>query len=247
MSSVDWAETSDCASQAAVPHGVVNAAAVGGGPPGGGSFVYAANSATNAPGAVMLYTAVTGFSPVTKGCDVRGALQRGVSGGATGYSAWLFAQLQGPSSLFGAYMLGLADGGSAAHLVLQRAAPAGGMPDNAPGTSSSGTLRRSAATYAPGTWVQLRLEVVLNTNGDVVVNCYQNDLTAVGASVSTPTWVPVPGMDQLVDDAVGWNLSNLLARGPTAPLSPGFMGFGMQSSNAARRAAFSWLETVAQL
>lgn len=245
MAAADWTELSDNASQAAVPHGVIAAAAIGGGPPGSGTFVYAMNSAINSSSVVGLYTAVAGFSPVSKGCDIRGAIQRLPSGGPTGYSAWLFAQLQQNSSLYQAYMLGLADGGTAAHIVLQRAIPSGGMPDNAPGTANSGTLRRSTATFAPGTWVHLRLEVVLNTNGDVVVNCYQNDLTA--NPVSAPVWNPIPGMSQLIDDAVGANISNLLGQSPAPPLAPGFMGFGMQSSQSARRAAFSYVQTIAQL
>jgi hypothetical protein len=247
MGQADWTELSDNALQASIPHGVIAASAIGGGPPGGGTFVYAANSAVNSQGTVALYTAVSGFSPVTKGCDVRGALQRGLSGGPSGYSAFLFAQLQGTSSLFNAYMLGLADGGTAAHIILSKAPLSGGLVDAAPGTTASGTLARSTATYAPGTWVHLRLEVVLNTNGDVVLNCYQNDLTAAGASVATPIWNSIPGISQIIDDAVGANLSNLLAQAPQNPLSPGFLGYGMQSTQSARRTYFSWIQTVAQL
>lgn len=247
MSSADWQELSDNATQAAIPHGVIATAAIGGGPSNGLApiqFCYAMNAAVNTPGVVGLYTTLSGFSPVPKGVDVRGAMQRGVSGGPSGYSAWLFAQLQGQSSGFGAYMLGLSDGGQAAHIVLQRAPLSTGMPDNAPGTANSGTLRRSTATYAPGTWVHLRLEVVLNTNGDVVVNCYINDLTV--NTVSSPVWTAIPGMSQFIDDAVGANLSNLLAQVPAPPLSPGFAGFGMQSSQAARRTYFSYMVIAAQ-
>ena len=245
MSSADWQAISDGATQAACPNGVIAAASIGGAPPGGEAFVYATNSAVNTPSVVALYTTITGFSPVTKGAAITGAIQRGVSGGATGYSAWLFAQLQGTASGYQAYMLGLADGGQGAHIVLQRAPLANGMADNAPGTASSGTLQRSTAVYAPGTWVHLQLEVVQNTNGDVVVNCYQNDLTGAG-TVQSPVWVPIPGILQFIDDGVGANVSNTLAQNPTPPLSPGYVGFGSQSSQAARRCYFSHVSITAQ-
>jgi hypothetical protein len=248
MGATDWSELSDNALQANVPHGVINAAAIGGSPPGSGSsFVYAMNSAINSAAVVASYTTVSGFSPVAKGASISGAIQRCVSGGPSGWSVWLFAALQGGSSLFSAYALGLADGGTGAHIVLQRAPLSFGMADNAPGTANSGTLARGTATYPPGTWVQLMLEVVCNTNGDVVLNCYQNDLTVVDASVQTPTWAPVPGISQFIDDAVGANVSNLLAQNPQSPLAPGFVGWGMQSSQAARRAAISTVQIAAQL
>ena len=94
--------------------------------------------------------------------------------------------------------------------------------------------------------MQLKLEVVLNTNGDVVVNAYQNDLTAPGASVGIQLWTPIPGIPQFIDDAVGANLSNLLAQLPAAPLAPGRKGFGMRSQDSARRAFFAWLQATAQ-
>jgi hypothetical protein len=209
-------------------------------PAGGGSFVYAMNSLTSAVGVVGLYASPqapnVNFNPMLLGGEVSGALQRGVGGGTTGLAAFLFAGAQGNDVSDVAYILGLADG-DPSHIELRKGSIALGLPDENVGGANV-VLRRSTLTYAPGTWVHLRLEVVNNDNGDVVVNCYQNDLSA--HDVDAPVWAAIPGMTQLVDDAVGVNTGSL-------PLLGGRAGFAARFADSARRAYFDHLVVAKQV
>lgn len=208
-------------------------------PSGGGTSAYVMNALTAAVGAVGLYATPqapnTNFNPLLKGCDIRAALQRGIANGNSGYSAFLFALAQGTAITDLAYMLGLADG-DPAHIVLRKGAMQQGLPDVAPG-GVDGVLRRSTTTYAPGTWLHLRLECAVNTNGDVVINCYRNDLGA--NPVTAPVWAAIPGMTQYIDDLAGINSGSL-------PFLGGRAGFGGQFAGVTRRVYVDHLELIKQ-
>jgi hypothetical protein len=205
-------------------------------PTGGGSFCYAMNALTATPGAVGLYATPqapnTNFNPLLKGCDVRGAVQRGIANGNTGYSAFIFALLQGTTVNDTGYLLGLSDG-DPSHIELRKGILATGLPDEAPGGVNK-ILQRSSGTVAPGTWVHLRLEAVVNLNGDVVLNCFQN----LG-NVTTPAWVAIAGISQYIDDAVGVNSGSL-------PYLGGRAGFGGTFNGVTRRSFFDHMELVKQ-
>lgn len=237
MASNDWTALVNALSPGSVARGVTAGIAA---PAGGGSFVYAMNSLTSAVGVVGLYASPqlpnVNFNPMLEGGEISCALQRGVGGGVTGVAAFIFASLQGNDVADLGYILGLADG-DPCHIELRKGSLALGLPDENVGGANA-ILRRSTATFSPGTWVHLRLEVVDNDNGDVVVNCYQNDLAA--NDVDAPVWSAIPGMAQFIDDAVGVNSGSL-------PLIGGRAGFAARFTDSARRAYFDHLVVAKQV
>ena len=234
MAEADWTFLANSLDAASVARGVTHGIAR---PPGGGNFCYGMNSKVNTPGSVGLYTNQTNFAPMVKGGSVRGAVQRGASGGPLNFAAMLFMSLQGNQVSDLGYLLGLSDD-DPHYLVLRKGKVSEGLPTGAPG--SSGVLRRSVETHVPGTWLHLRLDVIANPSGDVILKCFKNDLTVVGASVVTPNWQAVTGLEDYVDDALGVNSGS-------PPYVGGYAGFGMQVKDVTRRVYFDHLEVLRQL
>lgn len=206
-------------------------------PNGGGSFVFGFNSLDNAPGVVALYANQVNFNPLVDdssnatGGSVRGCIKRGVSGGPIGFAPFLFIGIQGVSINDQAYMLGLSDD-DPNQIILVKGAPAGGLaPDG------SGVLRTGSATHLTDVWHQLRLDMIVNPNGDVVLKMFQNNLDANLAT--SPVWEAVPGMDDFVDDALSVNSG-------TAPLIGGRAGYGFETSDIQRRGFFDQVEVHRQ-
>jgi hypothetical protein len=156
------------------------------------------------------------------------------SGGPIGFAPLLFASLGGSSVNDTGYLLGIGDG-DPAHLVLRKGALVQGLPDVAPG--NQGVLRRSLAAVALEEWAHLRLDVIVNLNGDVILNVFRSDLGA--HAVGAPSWAAIPGMDPFVDDCARINSGS-------APLVAGRLGFAFQSAEVARRAAFDHLHLERQ-
>ncbi len=233
MAETDWTYLNDGLDAAAVDRGVTTGVAR---PPGGGNFVFGLNSLATAQGAVGLFTNQVNFAPMAKGGSVRGAIQRGLSGGPLNFAPCLFIGQQGPSVNDQSYLLGLADG-DPHHIVLRKGALSGGLPDIAPGTQ--GVLRRSTGTFLPATWLHLRLDMVVNLNGDVLLQVFQNDLVAHPLGTA-PSWVAVPGMDQFIDDALGINSGS-------QPFTSGRAGFGFFTKDVTRRGFFDQVEVYRQL
>lgn len=121
--------------------------------------------------------------------------------------------------------------------MLRKGALSAGLPDVAPGTQ--GVLRRSTATSTPATWLHLRLDMVVNQNGDVLLQVFQNDLAAHPLG-SAPSWQAVPGMSELVDDALGINSGS-------QPFTSGRAGFGFFTKDVTRRGFFDHVEVYRQL
>ncbi|NUO50667.1 MAG: hypothetical protein HOV80_17580 [Polyangiaceae bacterium] len=227
MSSANWTActgvlgTNDCA------RGVTSGPTK---PNGGGTFLYAMNSITNTVGGLAFYTAQVSFAPMSSGCDISGAVKRGPSGGTTGFSAFLFVGLGGTALTDEGYMLGISDA-NPGRIELRKGALSVGLPDEAPGGVNK-ILRRSTESVAIDVWTHLRLEQVVNANGDVILNCYKSDLVA--NAVTAPVWVAIPGMDPYTDDALG------IASG-SFPKTSGRAGFGGQFSDVTRRCYFDHL------
>jgi len=230
MAQADWGLATGSASSTNIAHGVS-----AGIPRASGSFAYGFNSLITTPGMVALYCGVNGFAPLTKGGDIAACIQRGLSGGKTNFAPFVFIGLTGPTTTDSAYMLGLGDG-DPSHFILRKGTLAGGLPDVAPGTQ--GVLAQSPNSYPAQTYYQLKLEMVVNPNGDTVVNCYQSDLTVNPAT--SPAWVAIPGMAQFIDDALQVNSGS-------APFSSGRVGFGMIAGDISRRAYFDFIIIDAQL
>lgn len=233
MAEADWTVAGSSLGSGVVRKGVTAGVTP---PPGGGSFIYGFNSIDLTPGAVALFANQASFAPMAKGGRVTGVLKRGVSGGPEGFSPFLFIGLGGTDVSDVGYLLGLSDG-DPSHVTLRKGSLLGGIPDVAP--PGSGVLRRSTEEVAIDTWWHLRLDMVVNLNGDVRLQVFKNDLSLhpIGGA---PTWTAIAGMAEFVDDALGVNSGSL-------PYTSGRGGFGFASSDVTRRAYFDQIEVIRQL
>ena len=203
-------------------------------PPGGGSFLYAFNSLAAVEGCVALFANLVDFAPMAKGGSIRGVVQRGPGGGPTGFSPFLYLCCQGNSVNDQAYLLGLSDD-DPHRVVLRKGTVTTGLPD----ADGPGVLLKSSESFAQATWLHLRLDVIVNANGDVVLKVFRNDLGA-HALGTPPDWQPVPGMAEFIDDHLGINSGS-------QPLTSGRGGFGFSVRDVTRRGFFDHLELYRQV
>ena len=240
MSSADWTDPGTNLSVATLDRGVTTGVAR---PNGGGDFVYGFNSLAVTAGGAIIACAVATFAPMAKGGSVRGAVQRGVSGGPLNFSPFLFIGASGTNIASDtAYMLGLQDD-DPHRIAIRKGTLTGGIPAGAPGTT--GILRRSTATYAPGTWLHLRLDMIVNTNGDVILTAWQNDLVA--HAVGSPTWARIAGMADPANALIDYVDDALAVNSGSAPYTSGYVGFGHTTRDVTRRAYFDHIEVMKQL
>lgn len=238
MAEADWTFMANSLDAGSVRRGVTTGVAR---PNNGGSFVYGFNTVTNTAGAVALYASPTGqsgFTPVgpAKGGSMRGAIQRGASGGPLNFAPFLFmGATSNDVTAATAYLLGL-DDDDPHRIVLRKGKMTDGLPAVAVG--SLGTLAAGTETFINATWLHLRLDVIANTNGDVLLLAFRSDLTI--NPVDAPAWVPIPGIGQVVDDALGINSGS-------PPLQGGYCGYGMYTRDVSRRVFFDQLEVQRQL
>ena len=99
-------------------------------------------------------------------------------------------------------------------------------------------LVRSSESFAQGTWLHVRLDVVVNTNGDVVLSAFRNDLVAHSIGTA-PDWEPIAGMPVFIDDQLGINSGS-------QPYTSGRGGFGFASSDDTRRGFVDQIELFRQ-
>lgn len=213
-------------------------------PNGGGGFAFAFNSLTTAKGAAGYFSNAVGFAPTPayKGGSIRAAIARGISGGPIGFTPMLYIQAQGPSVNDQAYLLGLQDD-DPHRIALRKGRILDGIPAASPGTN--GILRRSTGAFAPGTYHHLRLDAIVNTNGDVILKVFRNDLGA--HPVGAPDWQPIPGLEDaslvashgagiaFIDDAVAINSGS-------QSFTSGRMGWAFQTADVARRMFVDYVE-----
>lgn len=234
MAESDWTVCSSSISSASLDRGVTTGLVR---PNGGGSFVYGFNSLAVVAGATALFCNQTNFAPTpsNKGGSVRGAVKRALSGGQIGFSPFLFIGLQGPDISDQGYLLGLSD--AEPHSIIMRKGPiSAGIPDSPIGTN--GVLGKSSETFEPDTWLHLRIDMIVNLTGDVILKAFRSDLVA--NLVTSPIWLPIPGLTDFVDDTLGINSGS-------APFTSGRFGFGMQVADAARRSVFDQIEVSRQV
>jgi hypothetical protein len=125
-----------------------------------------------------------------------------------------------------AYMLGLSDD-SPSYIVLRKGLLSDGIQAGSVDPTVNGILKKSTNAVALDTWVHLRLDMVVNGTGDVVLKVFENDLTT--DTVDDPTWIAVAGMTDFIDDA-------LQVKTGSAPFTSGRAGFAMTSYDVGRRA-----------
>ena len=239
MAEADWTYLNDGLDIATVDRGVTAGIAR---PPGGGSFLYAFNSLAAVEGAVGLFANLASFAPMAKGGSIRGVVQRGPGGGPTGFSPFLFLCCQGNSVNDSAYLLGLSDD-DPHRVVLRKGAVTVGLPT----ADGPGVLLKSAASFAQATWLHLRLDVIVNTNGDVRLVVYQNNLATHPLS-GAPSWQPVAGMTD--DDGDGTYTSfvddALQVNSGSPALTSGRGGFGFWTKDVTRRGYFAHISIERQ-
>jgi len=237
MGIADWANLGNELTSADVRRGVINGAVVT--PPnGGGSFVYGWNSLTDAAGCTGKYCILPDFDPTAAGGSIRAAIKRLSSVGNTGFSPLLFFGAQGgpPSVNDEAYILGL-ENADPFRIVLRKGSIVSGIPP----TDEEGStyLRRSSGqfTIAEDNWFHLRLDVLVQPNGDVLLKVFRNDLDV--NPVTAPNWEAITGMSDFVDDSLA------IASG-SAPLLAGRTGYAFVTQEAInRRAAVDFIELFA--
>ena len=226
MSESNWTTLADSLTTGQVARGVTAGVAV---PNGGGVFSFGWNSRAVVSGAVGLKVNQTSFNPLEDdgadptGGSIRGAIKRGVSAATTGFSPMFFIGLQGgPTGSVNdsGYLLGLSDNDPHG-IVLRKGSPAGGLDPE-----DTSILRTSTATFLPDVWHHLRLDMIVNPNGDVVLKVFSSDLSA--NAVTAPVWAAIPGMADFIDDALGVNSGSL-------PFVGGFAGIAFQCSDISRR------------
>lgn len=239
MSELDWATLNDSISAGSVDRGVTAGITP---PPGGGSFIYGFHSLEIVSGAVAKKATpvgTTNIDPLLKGGSIRGVVRKGISPGNTGWSPFFFIGLQGPSPgtvQDQAYMLGLEDN-EPFRIVLRKNTLFAGLPVS----DASNSLRRSNDSFqlAEERWFHLRLDMVVNGTGDVVLKVFENDLSAQPIGVA-PVWEAIPGMEDFIDDALGINSGS-------EPFLNGRVGFGCAFQDSVRRAYFDHIEVLKQL
>ncbi len=245
MAETDWTALTDELNVASLDRGVTTGVPR---PNGGGSFVFGFNSLVVTQGGAGYFTNQANFAPTpaNKGGSIRGAIKRGVSAGAINFAPFFFIVGQGTSMNDSAYMLGLQDD-SPYRVALRKGQLVQGIPSASPGTS--GILRRTTATFSPDKWFHLRLDAIVNLNGDVILKVFENDLDV--NPVTAPVWTPVAGIEDaalvgshgagtaFVDDALGINSGS-------APFTSGRMGFGFFSKDISRRGFFDHIECSRQ-
>jgi len=230
MASLDWSPLSGGLTDSNVKRGATAGATA---PNGGGSYVFGMHSIANVAGAVGMHCVLTDFNPTAKGGRITGAIRRGVVGGASGFAPFLFMMAAGDNVSDAAYILGLSDE-AASHVELRKGAISQGLPDAAVDPDAvPNILMRSTDTWQQDVWQHLRLDVIAQGNGDVVLQVYRSDLLT--RPVHSPIWSLVPGMEGpfhpsvigFVDDALGINTGS-------APLTGGRVGFGARFETANR-------------
>jgi hypothetical protein len=231
LASTDWTYLTDGLDINMVDRGVTAGVSA---PSGGGHFIFGFNSLLVTQGAVGLFVNQPSFAPMPKGGSIRGVVQRGPSGGATGFSPFLFLCARGPSIRDSAYMLGLSDE-DPHRVVLKKGPILGGIGES----DGPGALLRSGQSFAQGTWLHLRLDVIVNDNGDVVLQAFMSDL-ALHPLGTTSGWEEIDGMPRFIDDQLAINTGS-------QPFTSGRAGFGFSVRDVTRRAYFDHLEVIRQV
>jgi hypothetical protein len=206
-------------------------------PNGGGTHVYAFNSLDGTvTGAAGKYCLLANFAPTASGSWIAAALKRLSSASLTGFSPLLYIQATGNDVSDNAYLLGL-ENADPYRIVLRKGTIIGGIPQ----ANDGEYLRRSSQQYqiSDDLWHHIAVEAVRQPNGEVYLNCWENDLSV--NPVTAPVWAAIDGMTQFIDDVPGINSGS-------APYGGGYCGFAFSVAEAvAVRAAFDHIQIRRQV
>lgn len=234
MATSDWTTLPNSIDNASLRAGVTAGITP---PNGGSSYTFGFNSrATGFDGSSAYKYTGLNYDPISaEGGLISGALIRLPSGGTTGFAPFLFFSAQDNDVGAEGYMVGLQDDDPSS-IVLRKGVLNEGLPSGNVG--ENGVLAKSSETISTDTWVHLRLSVLVQGTGDVLLTVEQNDLTV--NSVATPVWAAITGMDTFIDDSLGINSGSL-------PFAGGRLGFGMYANDISRRGAVDHLTVERQL
>jgi hypothetical protein len=223
MAQADWTTMTNGLTSADVRSGVSMAAAFD---PPDGSFVYFFNTVGATVGVAARRVNLTNFNPTAygKGGSLWMCMRRW---GSSLTGMYPFIALLNSADVASAegYILGLTNE-STSRLMLKKGPINGNLL-----SSDSSLLRISDATYG-NAWFEVRLDLIVNPQGDVVLNVYQSDLTAYNPG--SEVWTVPDGMTMFVDDAGGILTGSV----PILGSSPNgyYMVYGMYSEGTLARA-----------
>lgn len=230
MAQSDWTAMTGELAAATVSRGVSQGFTP---PNGGGSFVYGWKSLQATTGVVGLVVNGSDFYPMAEGVRVEAAIQRNGEQQAT---VMLCQALDSNDVTANGYLIGLTDDEEPSHLVVIKGSPSNGLQE-----ASEGLLLKSTATFAKGTWVHIRMDIIVQPHGDVHIQVAQNADLATNP-VTAPVWTAIDGMDEgYIDDALGVNSGSL----PYA--SGGYAGFAYYTTAIGRYGLIDHVRVARQL
>lgn len=225
MAEVNWTLFPSGLASGSVDRGVTNGHST---PPGGGSWCYGWNSLTADVGAVGKYVNAVDFAPLAKGASFRVAMRRVSAASCTPFA---FVCLQGGDVHYEGYLIGLAHDENPARIVVVKGTPSLGL-------RQSVAVMKSSQAFEPANWIHLRLDVIRQPSDDVKLQVFRNDLDA--HDVDSPVWNTVPGLTDLVDDALGITTGK-------QPYLGGYAGVGFYTGAVSRYGFVDYVECLRQL
>jgi hypothetical protein len=167
-----------------------------------GAYCYAIHSINAVTGFAGKRCEIADFNPVAalKGGSISAAFKKYSSNAAY---APMIGLINGVDALSAeGYFLGLTSG-SSYHIGLKK----GSMNAQMSGSGSDILSLSDAAYTAVGNsqtgWFHLRLDVLVNPHGEVILNVYENDYLINGVTGAAGNWAAIPGMSQVIDDPTG--------------------------------------------
>lgn len=230
MGQADWTELSNVLGAGIVRRGVSMAPAFS---PPDGDFVWGFHSLAGDSGVVALYNNQAGFGPAAAGKTgvVSACMKRYHT--SVGFAPFIGIVDSSDADTAKGYLLALSDEASP-KIVLKKGAISASIK-----STDSGVLRAATGTISNAVWYHLKLEVVFNPQGDLVLNVYQNDLTV--NNPNAPSWEAITGMDRYVDDSLG------ILQGTIPYTGPFYFVKGFYTEAALRAALFDYYRAAVQL
>jgi hypothetical protein len=239
MAEVDWATlTGTALGTGDVARGVSSAFTLA--HTDAGSYCYGLHSLTSTVGFAGKSLDISDFNPVTgtrKGASIRCLMKRYASGGNY---APMFGLIQGtdPTTANG-YLIGLS-AASSYKVAVKKGVPVGGLDHTGSYILRSSDDAFTAVGDAASVWFHLRLDVLVNPHGEVIINVYENDVQTNGLGSGKESWVAIDGITQFIDDPAG-------VFSGSVPYLDGFYAiFGMYTSAAGSIALFDHIEVLRQ-
>jgi len=245
VAQADWITITNMASSADVAHTPTMAPSL---EPKDGDFTYAFMSHVADVKFSGLCCAAVNFSPLADvhshhaGGSIRGYMRKHtpVSGPALFAPMFFIASSSGAPDLDdnpSAYKLGLSEqaaAGSPYHITLAK----GSLRDSGVKATTGDYLLRGTTSYTTARWFGLRLDVLFNPQGEIVLNVYEDTAN----NPVSPIWTRPAGFpDAYVDDGLGLLSGTLPLTGTL------YVGFGQWSSQVGCCSAFDYLQISRQL